>query len=508
MTRTGATRRTLLAASLAAIALSSGGAAAQTLRIGLQEDPDVLDPHRARTLVGRIVFTALCDKLIDTTPDLKYIPRLATDWTTGDDGKSLTMRLRAGVKFHDGEAFDAAAVKYNIERAKTLPDSLRKSELASVTSVTVVDPMTVTLNLARPDATLVAQLSDRAGMMMSPKAIEAAGAQFGQKPVCSGPYKFVERVTQDRIVLERFEDHWNRANVHIQRLVYLPIPDTTVRFANLRSGDLQMIERLAPSDVKAAQADRNFKIEKVIGLGYQSLYLNVANGDRAKTPVGMDKRVRQALSLATDRDAINQVVFDGAYAPANQPFPPSSPWYLKDRPIPQRDLAKAKALMKEAGVDKIKVEIGVANSPLVQQVTQLLQAMWAEIGVEVVVRATEFATLLKETQQGNFQVSQYGWSGRTDPDGNIHQFVTCKGSLNEPKYCNETVDNLLNEARTLSDTAARKALYDKAQAILLDELPVIYTYHEAWIFAMAAKVTGYVPHPDGMIRIEGMKVAG
>ena len=484
-------------------------AAAQQLRIGLAEDPDVLDPHRARTFVGRIVFAALCDKLIDTTPDLKLVPQLATEWATRDDGMQVTLKLRAGVKFHDGEPLDAAAAKYNLDRARTLQDSLRKSELASVDNVAVVDPLTIAINLKQPDATLIAQLTDRAGMMMSPKAMEAGGQQFGLKPVCSGPFKFTERVTQDRIVLDRFADHWNaQAYAGVARVVYLPIPDGTVRLANLRSGDLQMIERLAATDVKSVKADKGLKFESVTPLGFQALYINVGNGERAKTPLGQDKRVRQALELAIDREAISQVVFEGAFPPGNQPFAPSSPWYNKDIPVPKRDIAKAKALLAAAGVPKLTVEIGVANAPVEQQITQLLQVMWGEIGVEVKIKATEFATLLKETSAGNFQISQYGWSGRTDPDGNIHQFATCKGSLNEPKYCNEAVDKALNDARATADPAKRKVLYDAAQKQLLEDMPIIYTYHNSWLWALSNKVSGFAPHPDGMIRLGGVRVGG
>lgn len=165
--------------------------AAQTLRIGLQEDPDILDPHEARTFVGRIVFQSLCEKLVDVDAQLKFVPRLATSWSFSDDGKTMTMKLRAGAKFHDGTAIDAAAIKANIERAKTLQTSRRKSELTSVERVDVVDPLTVAFRLKAPDAPLLAQLSDRAGMMLSPASF---GQPVGAKPICSGPYKFVERV--------------------------------------------------------------------------------------------------------------------------------------------------------------------------------------------------------------------------------------------------------------------------------------------------------------------------
>src|SRR6476620_8725110 len=236
--------RPLVALLLGAAALASQ---AQTLRIGLAEDPDVLDPSLARSFVGRVVFSALCDKLFDIDEKLAIVPQLATGYEWSADGKALTLKLRQGVTFHDGEKFDAAAVKFNIERHKTMAGSNRRGELAPVTSVDVVDPMTVRVNLAAPFSPLLAQLTDRAGMMVSPKAAQAAGDKFGSHPVCSGPFKFVERVAQDRIVLERNPNYWNKDAVHFDKVIYTPIRDATVRLANLRSGQLDFIERFAAS---------------------------------------------------------------------------------------------------------------------------------------------------------------------------------------------------------------------------------------------------------------------
>ena len=227
---------TTLAGLCATLALSGAALAQTTLRIGLAEDPDILDPTLARTFVGRIVFAGLCDKLFDLDEKLNIVPQLATSYQWAPDHKSITLKLRSGVTFNDGEKFDAAAVKFNIERHKTLPGSNRRGELAPVTTVDIVDPMTVRLNLSAPFAPLLAQLADRAGMIVSPKAAQAEGDKFGAKPVCTGPFKFVERVAQDRIVLERYPNYWDKQNVHIERIVYLPIVDSTVRLANLRSG--------------------------------------------------------------------------------------------------------------------------------------------------------------------------------------------------------------------------------------------------------------------------------
>lgn len=497
------TFRKLTTALLASVAMTSGAFAAD-LRIGLQEDPDALDTDQARTFVGRIVFESLCDKLVNITPELDFVPELATSWEWSDDALTLTMQLRDDVVFHDGTAFDAAAVVANIERSKGLDESRRKSELASVESVEATGTHEVAFTLAAPDATLIAQLSDRAGMMLSPTAAEEKGLELANDPVCSGPYKFVQRVQQDRIVLEKFADHYDADSYSFERLIFLPIPDTTVRLANLRSGDLDMLERLAPSDVAAVEADGNLSFASETSLGYQGITVNVNNGARAETPFGQDARVRRALSLAIDREVINQVVFEGTYAAGNQPFPPTSPWYDQTNPVEARDVDAARALLEEAGLEGISIEIQAPNNPVQLQLMQVIQAMASEAGIEISIKATEFATMLSEQTAGNYEGSQVGWSGRTDPDGNIHAFMTCEGGLNDSKFCSEEVDNLLNEARLSTDTADRKASYDAANAILREELPIIYLYHQTWLWAMTDRVQGFTAYPDGMIRLSGV----
>src|SRR4051795_2055529 len=273
-------RMLMMAAALALASVLAGvpsvGLSAQTLRIGLGEDPDLLDPTLARSLVGRIIFATLCDKLVDIDRDLAIVPQLATEWIWADDNKALIMKLRRGVTFQDGEKFDAAAVKFNIERHLNLPGSNRKAEISAVQSVEIVDDQTVKFVLSRPFAPLLAALSDRAGMMVSPKA--AGDGAFASHPVCSGPYKFVERVAQDRIVLTRFSDYWNKDAVHFDRIVFLPIPDSTVRLANLQSGSLDLIERLGPTDVDAVRKDSRLKFAEASSLGYTGLTINLNNG--------------------------------------------------------------------------------------------------------------------------------------------------------------------------------------------------------------------------------------
>ena len=494
---------TLTTAAL--LALTAGVAQAQDLRIGLQEDPDILDPDQSRTFVGRIIYASMCDKLVDITPELEIVPQLATGWEWSEDGTTLTMTLREDVVFHDGEPFNAAAVAANIDRSKNLEESRRKSEVSSIESWEVVDDYTIRMTLSAPDATLIAQFADRAGMMVSPKAAEEAGVDFGLNPVCAGPFKFKERIQQDRIVLERFADYWDADAINFDTVTFLPIPDTTVRLANLRAGDLDMLERLAATDVASVRADDGLTLEQATSLGYQGITVNVGNGDRADTPIGQDSAVRRALSLAIDRDALNQVVFEGAFAAGNQPYPPDSPWFNADFPVPARDVEAAKALLAEAGLgDGVTVEVQMANNPVQTQVMQVIQAMAAEAGITIELTAKEFATLLSDQTAGDYTASQIGWSGRVDPDGNIHQFMTTGGGINDSKYSNPEVDTLLDNARVSNDTATRKESYDAALAILQEDMPIIYLYHQVWIWALDDKVEGFVAYPDGMIRLQGV----
>ncbi|MBN7124200.1 ABC transporter substrate-binding protein [Erwinia billingiae] len=480
--------------------------AESTLRIGLGADPDMLDPHLARTYYGRFVFAAMCDRLVDVDENLKVVPGLATDWKWSEDGKTLTMNLRQGVTFQDGEKFDADAVKFNIDRALTLPGSLRKSEISSIESVEVASPSQVIFHLKTADAALLSQLTDRAGAMLAPKA--AAKPDFATHPVCSGPYQFVSRVQQDRIVLKRFENYWNKAAYHFDKVVFLPIPDASVRLANLRSGDLDLTEGIAASDVKTVEADSKLALAKTTGLGYQGITFNIANGkvDPAN-PFAKDARVREAFSLAIDRDALNQVAFEGVYTPANQAFSPVSPYHVK-LPIAPRDVEKAKALLAAAGVKTpVNVTLLVTNNPTSQQVGQVIQAMVSEAGFNVNLQMSEFASLLDRQQRGDYQLSLSGWSGRPDPDGSIFSFINSKGTLNDGRYSNPQVDSWLTEARQTNDQATRQALYDKVVKQLQTDMPIAYLYFEPRIFGMNKKLQGFKAWPDGLVRLAGVKMA-
>jgi len=497
-----------LATIAAALLLSLGASvhAQTTLRIGLAEDPDILDPSLARTYVGRIVFAAFCDKLFDIDAKLNIVPQLALSHETSADGKEVTIKLRSGVKFHDGEPFDAEAAKYSLERHLTLPTSFRKPELASLDHVDVVDPLTIKLVLKSPYSPLLAQLTDRAGMMVSPKAAREEGDKFGLHPVCAGPYKFVERMQQDRIVFEKFTDYWNKDNVFIDRVVFLPIVDSTVRLANLKSDGLDLIERLVATDIKDVRADPKLKLSTSLSLGYEGITINIGN-DKNKGPLSQSAKVRQAFDLSIDREAINQVVYNGEFVPGNQWVNPEHPYYQKVYPVRSRDIAKAKALLKEAGITApITVDLMVAKNVERETVAQVIQSMAAEAGFDLKIRVTELATALKQAEAGEYQAFILDWSGRIDPDGNSYIFHKSRAPQNYSAYSNPDVDKVLDDARLVTDMAQRKSIYEKMTKSILEDEPIIYLYHRKNLIAHTTKLEGYKQMPDGLVRVIGLKL--
>jgi peptide/nickel transport system substrate-binding protein len=497
-------RRILLAAAcLLATVVPS---VSQTLRISLRQDLDVMDPTLTTSYVARIVLAGLCDKLFDIDEKLHIVPQLATGYEWSDE-RTLVIHLRSGVKFQDGEIFDANAVKYSLERHLALPGSFRRSEINSIDHVEVADASTVRIVLKNPSGAFLAQLTDRSGMMYPPKATEAAGKEFVQHPVCAGPFSFVERIPQDHVRLERFPGYWNAKEIHFDRVVYQVIPDNSVRFANLLAGTTDLTEYLAPTDVSAVKSNPALKLAVSNALGYIGLINNLNLGPRANTPYGKNALVRQALDAALDRVALVDVVFNGMFAPNVQPVAPDSPFYDEAMPPPTRDLTKAKALLRQAGVaPPIRLELLALNQPDTLQAAEVIQSMAAEAGFDIHIVAMEAAAAGVVQRSGDYQIYMNGWSGRFDADGNTYQFLHTGEGNNFTGYSNSTVDSLLEQGRATVDMDTRRLIYHQVWEELRRDLPNTYLYSPRNIVAMSAKLHGFRPVPDGMIRLQGLEM--
>jgi peptide/nickel transport system substrate-binding protein len=506
MRRIQSIRFMLGAAFVLALALQQS-ASAQTLRIALRQDLDTMDPTLSTSYVGRIVFAGLCDKLFDIDEKLNIVPRLATGYEWADP-KTLVIHLRQGVTFQDAEVMDAEAVKASLLRHLTLPGSYRKGELGLIDHIDVIDPATIHIALKAPSGAFLAQLTDRAGMILAPKVAAAEGKDFTQHPVCSGPFKFVERVPQDHVTLERFPGYWDNNDIHFDRVVYRVLVDSSVRLANLKAGSVDLSENIVPTDAAAVKADARLRLVVSDSLGYFGITANLDNGPQSKNPYGQNALVRQAFDLAIDRQALVNVVYNGMFAPTVQAVPASSPFYDAALTVPARDVAKAKALLKQAGVTlPVKLELLAFNNPEVLQTAEVIQSMVAEAGFEVHIQSMEFASSLAASPRGEFQAYLIGWSGRVDIDGNTYSFLHSGAPSNDGHYVNATVDKLLDEARGLTDVAKRKVVYAQMWPQLRQDLPITYLWTPTNIVAMSAKLTGFRPVPDGMIRLQGLAMS-
>ena len=488
-------------------AVSKGG----DLVLALAEDPDVLDPSLGRTLVGREVFVNMCEKLYDVDEELQIVPQLAAALPeTSADGLSVTIKLRTDAVFNDGTPLDAAAVKTSLDRHLSIKGSARKTELAAVSGVEVVDPATIALTLSKPFAPLAGQLADRAGMVMSPAQLTKLGDDFGSSPVCVGPFSFVSRQAGNSIELKKSTDYYDADKVNLDTITYRVITDANVRLANVRSGDVQVSERISATDVDKVAADQTVRLVTGEPLGYQGISINIGNtagvGEpvgKVTTALGTNKDLRKAFELSLDRNVINQVVFAGKYVPGCFPLPPGNPFLDESLTCAERDLDAAKKLIADSGVAApVPVEMTIGTSPENLRLGQVIQSLAKEAGFDVKVKSTEFASALDASDAGKYDAFQVGWSGRVDPDGNINDFLTTGGARNISGLSNPQVDAALATSRSSIEMAERKTAFTEALKISAEERPIIYLYHQRNFLVSTAKVAGIAFYADGLPRLK------
>ena len=404
----------------------------------------------------RIVFASLCDKLFDIDEKLEH--RAAAGARPRDLGRRQDRHHQAPPR---REVPRRRAVRRRGRQVQPRPPPHHEGLVPQArarrrsTRVEVVDPLTIKLNLKQPFSPLLAQLTDRAGMMVSPKAAEAAGDKFGLKPVCAGPYKFVERVQQDRIVVEKFADYWNKDQVFIDKITYLPIVDGTVRLANLRSGGLDLIERVLATDIKTVRDDPKLKLSKAVSLGWFGLLINVANGPKADNPLGKDARVRQAFELCdrprgAEPGRVQRRVRAGQ--PVGQPAEPVLPAGLPDPQARRR---------QGQGADEGSRRHRPAPDRLHGRQQRRRRApsprscsRWRPRPASTSRSASPRSRPRSSRPRTATSSSTMNtWSGRIDPDGNSVIYQTCGAPLNIGHYCDKEVDAWHQEARAASDLA-------------------------------------------------------
>src|SRR5262249_32037680 len=246
-----------------------------TIRIGMDADNTTMDPHRSTAAVDRQVYNNVYGKLVDIDARFGIVPQLAQSWEIKNGGLVYVFKLRRGGKFHDGTDFNAEVGKGKFERMRGPPPAAPpRSENTPGEDVKVVDPFTVEITLSSPFSPFLSVLTDRAGMMVSKAAVEKYKDDFARNPVGTGPFRFVEWMKDDHLTLKRFDGYWESGLPHLDEAVYRPIPDSSVRFTAMRTGQIDMMHQIHPKDVSAAKAERGLKVSEIASLWWQAMHLN------------------------------------------------------------------------------------------------------------------------------------------------------------------------------------------------------------------------------------------
>jgi len=464
-----------------------------TLTVARGSQPSTLNPYGGMS--GRLTIAQIMEPLVDLDKEtLEPVPLLATSWEIPDE-KTYVFTLRKGVKFHDGTDFDAQAVKFAFEYMLN-PDnaSPRASDFERIESVEVIDDHKVAFHLTEPFGVFLSVLATR-GFFVSPTMLQnATPAELDAKPVGTGPFKVVEWIRDDKIVLERFEDYWDSGLPYLDELVYKILPEYTVKMVALRTGEVDIVDNVPATEIEAVKKEENLVFASVPSTGYRSIYLN------CDAPPFNDMRLRQALAWALDREEFIRLGTLGIGSPAYGPIaPPQWAFDPSFKPYKQ-DLDKARALMAEAGFpDGFSFAVKLRNSSEEIRMAEVLQGQFAEIGIDMEIITGEYNAVRATVIAGDYDAFLVGWTGGPDPDSNTHNSFNTNGWFNWVNYSNPEVDRLLDEARSISDIPKRTELYREAERIISDEAPMVFIkfpYFAADGQAHGLRVKNYVPDPQ------------
>ena len=464
-----------------------------TLRIGWIPGAKTLDPHFSVEFPERYVCYLVFNTLVALDGGFNVVPELARAWQVSPDGKRVTFQLQPGVKFHDGTDFNADAVKWNVERIlDPQTKSPQRTQLEpAVAAVTVVDPRTVVFELKKPFAPLLAVLAERPGFIVSPAAAKQLGQDFAQRPVGTGPFRFVEWVRDSQVTVERFADYWDKGKPYLDRVVFRVVPDPTVRLTMVRTGEVDLATDVDAKDVPSLRADAKLKVSEMKPAARWT-----ALQWRVDEPPFNNKALRQAIALGIDRNELRDVLLRGFGEAARGPSIPGLWWSDPAFKGFGHDLEQAKKKLAEAGYPNgFRARFVVENTPQWIRQTELLQAQLAKINVTLEVEPVNPADAYTRIVQKKTNWTHTRWTQRADPNGLLYILFHSKGFQNSTGYHNPKVDELLDRAAGIYDPERRKGLYYEAERIITDDVPYVFLNYTAEFAVMSRKVQhwGWVP---------------
>lgn len=499
----------LAATALALVAPAAAQTPPNVLVIGQIAEPASLDPHVSTAANDFRIAVNLYDGLVRNKPGtLEIEPALATDWTISEDGLVYTFTLREGVSFHDGSPFNAEAVKFNFERmlnedhpfAATGPFPLAFF-FSSVKSVEAKDDLTVVFTLNEPFAPFMSNLASPTGLIVSPAAVEQYGADYGRHPSGTGPFKFEEWKSNTSVVASRNESYWDGA-APLEAVIFRPITDANTRVAEMLSGGIDVLLETPPDNVARFRDDASYQVVEAVGPHVWYVMLNAKEGPFA------DKRVRQAVNYAVNKQSLVDDVLQGTAEVSAGPIPPAFNWaYNEDvAPYPY-DPEMAKKLLAEAGAEGAKLTFLVTEggSGMLDPVPMgtAIQADLAAVGLDVEIKTYEWNTFLSEVNpglEGKADMAEMAWM-TSDPD--TLPFLALRtaawpdeGGFNSSYYSNPEVDALLDKARLSTDPAERGDLYRQVQTLTHEDAPWLFVANWKQNAVVTSAVGDFALQPD------------
>jgi peptide/nickel transport system substrate-binding protein len=514
-------RRFIIAAAGAAAGVSRGVRSARaqgglagvrrggTLTVAIFADPLTFDPHYTGNIQGRTATRAIHDTLLRVDAHGRLAPGLVESWEQADD-RTLLLRLRANLRFHDGTPLDAAAVKFNIDRIRdpqtTAAGGIRAGEISTLDAVEATDARTVRLKLKSPFAAFLFPFTDVTGCIGSPAAFQKWGADYGLRPSGAGPFKLAEYAKDSRTVLERNGDYWDAPRAYLDRVMLRPVPTDSTRLAELRAGGVQLAEALPLQDIQRLRQSREIVVSEKVGFRWEYFGFNLA-----ETYPGRAKKFRQAFQWAIDREALHQVVYFGTGAIGYDGILPGSPFHDPNYKPFHRDLNMAKKLIGESGIaTPVTIPAPLQPDPVKQRAGQLFQATAAEIGVKVNIEQIDSAGYRDQLRAGKLAIDLFGWWGyRPDPDQYLGILLHSSGSYARyHSYSNPKMDELVMAERAARTEAERRRLFRQI-ADLMNEDAVFVPWHYSSDFkGLHPKVRGFVHAQDAITRFEEIWLEG
>ena len=476
-----------------------GALAANVLTIVQGTDIESLDVHRVTSSPSYAVLDHIFDTLFQITPEGEIVGSLATSFEVGPDGRTYRITLRQGVSFTDGTPFNAAAVKANLERVLSHDSRAAFASLIQpITEIRIVDDYTVELVSDEPFGPILTHLTHSGLGMISPAVLEKGNDYIAANPVGTGPFVLREWRQGERVVLVKNENYWGERG-NLDEIVFRFVPDAGARLVELEAGTADIALNVPPSEADRLRFNPDINLDVTTGLRSIYIYFNVTK------PPFDDARVRQAFNYAVDNEAIVQALLLGAARPADSAMAPAVFGYAAQTPY-KRDLAKARALLQEAGFDFSQEIVLHHPTGRYQQdalIADAVRANLRELGVNVRLETLEWTTYLnlvrKPVDQNTVQMALLGWGVATmDSDYALYELFYSGNwapSFNLGFYKNDEVDRLLVAGRTTADAERRKEIYAEAQRLIWEDAPFIFLHSESMLTGIRKNVTGFVVHP-------------